>query len=92
MYGQLQRTQVAEDNGNSFIYTYMGVLSSEEKPYEKIDFSDMADADVARCSRAGRHDPLLCSSVDPAVGTEDHRLILTITTLGTARTKIRHWQ
>ena len=75
MYGQLQRTQVAEDNGNSFIYTYMGgVLSSEEKPYEKIDFSDMADADVARDVQGGwaamiQH--YFVAAWIPRVGTED---------------------
>jgi YidC/Oxa1 family membrane protein insertase len=54
MYGQLQRTQVPEDNENAFIYTYMGgVLSSEEKPYEKVDFSDMEDADIGRDVQGG---------------------------------------
>ncbi|MBT6275549.1 MAG: membrane protein insertase YidC [Chromatiales bacterium] len=54
MYGQLKRTQVTEEGGNTFIYTYMGgVVSSEEEPYEKIDFSDMADENLKRTVKGG---------------------------------------
>jgi YidC/Oxa1 family membrane protein insertase len=48
-YRQLQRTQVAETNQSSFIYTYMGgVIYSPEEKYEKIKFEDMADANLDR--------------------------------------------
>ena len=54
MYSQFLRTQVVQDAGIGFIYTYTGgVISSEEKPYEKIDFSDMADADLKRDIKGG---------------------------------------
>lgn len=54
LYGQFMRTQVAEEGGNTFIHTYMGgVVSSEEKPYDKIDFSDMVDEDLKRDIRGG---------------------------------------
>ena len=54
MYGQFKRTQVVQEGGIGFIYTYTGgVISSEEKPYEKVDFSDMADADVALEHKGG---------------------------------------
>lgn len=44
VYSQLQRTKVSEQGQSSLIYTYMGgVISTPANPYEKIDFSDMAD-------------------------------------------------
>jgi YidC/Oxa1 family membrane protein insertase len=44
LYGQLQRTQVAEFNQSDLIHTYMGAaVSSPESRYEKIDFSDILD-------------------------------------------------
>ncbi len=53
MYGQFQRG-VPEDTGGRFIYTYTGgVFSSEEKPYEKVDFDDMASQDVGRSITGG---------------------------------------
>ena len=46
-YRQLQRKPVTEDETQSFIYNYIGgVISTPENPYEKIDFSDMEDADL----------------------------------------------
>ncbi|MCK9530886.1 MAG: membrane protein insertase YidC [Gammaproteobacteria bacterium] len=37
------------DNGRAFIYTYTGgVISGQEAKYEKIDFDDMEDKDLAR--------------------------------------------
>ena len=54
MYGQFKRTQVVQEGGIGLIYTYTGgVISSEEKPYDKVDFADMADADVAREHKGG---------------------------------------
>jgi YidC/Oxa1 family membrane protein insertase len=42
-YGQINRTEPTE-NGSAFIYTYTGaVISSPDKRYEKIDFSDIED-------------------------------------------------
>ena len=53
-YGQLQRADVQRSGGFGFIYTYTGgVLSSEEDPYEKIDFSDMASQNVERSVEGG---------------------------------------
>ncbi len=53
MYGQFQRG-IPEDTGGRFIYTYTGgVFSSEEKPYEKVDFDDMAAQDVGRSVTGG---------------------------------------
>lgn len=75
LYGQLLRTQVAEDGGLNFIYTYMGgVLSSDDKPYEKVDFSDMVDADIERDVSGGwaamiQH--YFAAAWIPRVGTED---------------------
>jgi YidC/Oxa1 family membrane protein insertase len=54
IYGQLQRAEVQRSGGFGFIYTYTGgVLSSEEDPYEKIDFSDMASQNVERSVEGG---------------------------------------
>jgi YidC/Oxa1 family membrane protein insertase len=47
MYGQFQRSEVAPEGGLFRTYTYTGgVLSGPDKPYEKIDFSDMRDLDL----------------------------------------------
>ncbi len=54
MYGQFQRTEVAPKGGLFRTYTYTGgVVSGPEKPYEKIDFSDMADVDLDRSQQGG---------------------------------------
>ena len=48
-YGQLQRGEPESSGGLFRTYTYTGgILSGPEKPYEKVDFSDMASQDVAR--------------------------------------------
>ncbi|NNG12038.1 MAG: membrane protein insertase YidC [Halobacteria archaeon] len=48
-YRQLQRTQTAEAGQSTFIRTYLGgVIYSPEEKYEKIDFDDMAGADLDR--------------------------------------------
>ena len=53
-YGQFQRTQVAEEGGLFRTYTYTGgVISQPEKPYEKIDFEDMANANLEQNYRGG---------------------------------------
>ena len=49
LYGQLQRGEPESQGGLFRTYTYTGgVLSGPEKPYEKVDFSDMASQDVDR--------------------------------------------
>ncbi len=49
MYGQLQRGEPESEGGLFRTYTYTGgILSGPEKPYEKVDFSDMASQDVER--------------------------------------------
>ena len=49
LYGQLQRGEPESSGGLFRTYTYTGgILSGPEKPYEKVDFSDMASQDVAR--------------------------------------------
>ena len=49
MYGQLQRGEPESEGGLFRTYTYTGgILSGPEKPYEKVDFSDMASQDVDR--------------------------------------------
>ncbi len=46
-YAQINRTE-PKDDGSAFIYTYTGtVLSSPEKRYEKIDFSDIQEERLA---------------------------------------------
>ncbi|MFA7387382.1 MAG: membrane protein insertase YidC [Thiohalobacteraceae bacterium] len=48
-YRQLQRTEGTTERDNRFIYTYLGgVIYSPEEKYEKIDFSDMSKAPLAR--------------------------------------------
>ena len=49
LYGQFQRGEPESSGGLFRTYTYTGgILSGPEKPYEKIDFSDMASQDVDR--------------------------------------------
>ena len=48
-YRQLQRAEGGDDGTSQFIYTYTGgVIYSPAEKYEKIEFGDMADADLAR--------------------------------------------
>ena len=54
MYGQLHRNEVPREGGLFSTYTYTGgVLSQPEKPYQKIDFDDMASADLSATYRGG---------------------------------------
>jgi YidC/Oxa1 family membrane protein insertase len=54
MYGQFQRSEVTPEGGLFRTYTYTGgVISGPEKPYEKIDFSDMRDVDLKRSQIGG---------------------------------------
>ena len=54
VYGQFQRTQVAQEGGLFRTYTYTGgVISRPEKPYEKIDFEDMATANLEQNHEGG---------------------------------------
>jgi len=54
MYGQLHRAEVPPEGGLFRTYTYTGgVISHAEKPYEKIDFDDMANQDLAVTHRGG---------------------------------------
>ncbi|NIX01940.1 MAG: membrane protein insertase YidC, partial [Phycisphaerae bacterium] len=47
-YRQLQRRATSQSVGLGSIYTYTGgVISTPEKKYEKIDFDDMAEADLS---------------------------------------------
>ena len=47
MYGQFQRGLVEEERGIFRTYTYTGgVVSTPEKPYEKVDFSDMTKSNL----------------------------------------------
>ena len=49
LYGQLQRGEPESSGGIFRTYTYTGgILSGPDKPYEKVDFSDMASQDVDR--------------------------------------------
>ena len=49
LYGQLQRGEPESEGGLFRTYTYTGgILSGPEKPYEKVDFSDMANQDIKR--------------------------------------------
>ncbi len=53
-YGQYRRVPPADSGGLGTIYTYTGaVLSSPDKPYEKIDFGDMESEDLDREVRDG---------------------------------------
>ena len=47
--GFFRRTQVVDGGGLFRVYTYTGgVVSSPDKPYEKVDFEDMLDAPLSR--------------------------------------------
>ena len=53
-YGQFRRVPPEDSGGLGTIYTYTGaVLSSPDKPYEKIDFDDMESEDLDREVRDG---------------------------------------
>lgn len=53
-YRQLQRSRPDGSGESAFIYTYNGgVIYSEENKYEKIDFDDMADANLSRDIEGG---------------------------------------
>ena len=53
-YGQFRRIPPEGSGGLGTIYTYTGaVLSSPDKPYEKIDFDDMESEDLDREVRDG---------------------------------------
>ncbi|HFD92591.1 MAG TPA: membrane protein insertase YidC [Gammaproteobacteria bacterium] len=53
-YRQFQRTEPADYEKSTFIYTYTGaVIYSEEEKYEKIDFDDMKDGDLSRDIKGG---------------------------------------
>lgn len=54
MYSQLQRTEVVPEGGLFRTYTYTGgVVSNDEKPYEKISFEDMAGSNLDQQNRGG---------------------------------------
>jgi len=54
MYGQFQRSEVEATGGLFRTYTYTGgVISGPDKPYDKIDFSDMRDVDLKRSQTGG---------------------------------------
>lgn len=54
LYGQFLRAEVAPEGGLFRTYTYTGgVISGPEKPYEKIEFSDMAKQLLERESSGG---------------------------------------
>lgn len=47
MYRQFKRTEYTGIEKSRFLYTYTGgVVSTEDNPYEKIDFGDMEDQDL----------------------------------------------
>ncbi len=47
MYGQFQRAEVPNEGGLFRTYTYTGgVISQPDKPYDKIKFGDMRDANL----------------------------------------------
>ena len=53
-YRQLQRSALGESDGPKFVYTYTGaVIYSDAEKYEKIDFDDMASADLSRDIKGG---------------------------------------
>ena len=53
-YGQFRRIPPEDSGGLGTIYTYTGaVLSSPDKPYEKIDFDDMESENLDRDVRDG---------------------------------------
>jgi len=54
MYGQLHRNEVERKGGLFSTYTYTGgVLSQADKPYQKIDFDDMASQDLDATYQGG---------------------------------------
>ena len=54
LYGQFLRAEVPPEGGLFRTYTYTGgVISGPEKPYEKIDFSDMAKQPLERDTLGG---------------------------------------
>ncbi len=54
MYGQFQRGIVEESRGIFRTYTYTGgVVSTPDKPYEKVDFSDMTKSNLNLTSKGG---------------------------------------
>ena len=54
LYGQLLRGEPESPGGLFRTYTYTGgILSGPEKPYEKVDFSDLASQDVDRMVTGG---------------------------------------
>lgn len=54
MYGQFQRGVVEETRGIFRTYTYTGgVVSTPEKPYDKVDFSDMTKSNLNLTSQGG---------------------------------------
>lgn len=53
-YMQLTRAKPVSDNSNKFIHTYTGgVIYNDEIKYEKIDFEDMAEANLNRQLKDG---------------------------------------
>jgi YidC/Oxa1 family membrane protein insertase len=53
VYGQMQRTY-ASMRSSGMIYTYTGgIISSQEKRYEKISFDDMQDENISRNIKNG---------------------------------------
>lgn len=54
MYRQFKRTENTGIEKSRFLYTYTGgVISTQEKPYEKINFSDMEDKDLKKETKQG---------------------------------------
>ena len=54
LYGQLQRGEPESPGGLFRTYTYTGgILSGPDKPYEKVDFSDLASQNVDRTVTGG---------------------------------------
>ena len=54
LYGQFRRAEVPPEGGLFRTYTYTGgVISGPEKPYEKIEFSDMAKQPLERETLGG---------------------------------------
>ena len=54
MYRQFKRTESTGIEQSRFLYTYTGgVLSTEENPYEKIEFGDMEDQDLKQEIKQG---------------------------------------
>jgi len=53
-YRQLQRTKVAEENQNAFMYTYMGgAIYTPGDKYHKVKFEDMAEKDLSVDAKGG---------------------------------------